>query len=113
VWNDLGALLRLCPGLQVLDFTLDAGMRKNIYGGISRISATTEDVDNPIENGAEAFCSAIEELSNIKHLVIRKNHNVYLTHAKPQYVLSRIATAIHNWQHLVRSLLIPAHPPIP
>ena len=91
IWHDVGPVLTFCPGVQVLDIMLDTW----------KASPGREDVRDPKDNGAEAFCSAMERLQNVKHLTVRKGGTVYLTQSKPGYVIQRLATAIRTWKHLV------------
>lgn len=92
IWADAGELLRLTNNnLNVLDITLDVTqLSQRVHGQI-------RDFD------AEDFCEGLKDIASLKHIVIRKPNNVYLTQPKPRYVLSGIAKAMESWDNLVRS----------
>jgi hypothetical protein len=89
IWADAGELLRLTHNnLNVLDITLDVTqLSQRVHGQI-------RDFD------AEDFCEGLKDLVSLKHIVIRKPNNVYLTQPKPRYVLSGIAKAMKSWDNL-------------
>ncbi|KIM43774.1 hypothetical protein M413DRAFT_388504 [Hebeloma cylindrosporum] len=89
VWADAGELLSLAQNnLNVLDITLD-------------VTQLSQRVHGPIRDfDAEEFCEGLKDLVSLKHIVIRKPNNVYLTQPKPRYVLSGIAKAMQGWDNL-------------
>ncbi|KAF9562054.1 hypothetical protein CPC08DRAFT_634546 [Agrocybe pediades] len=89
VWADGGELLRMAnDSIRLLDVSIDTTqLAPNVPGQV-------RDLD------AEEFCEGLKELSSLKHLIIRKPNNVYLTQPKPKYVLSAMAAAMHEWNEL-------------
>ncbi|KAF8154526.1 hypothetical protein B0H34DRAFT_526740 [Crassisporium funariophilum] len=89
-WAQGGELLRLCRhGLKTLDLTLDAPqLAPSVHGNV-------RDLD------AEEFCEGLKAISrSVTHIVLRKSNNVYLTQAKPRFVLMEVAKAIQYWDQL-------------
>ncbi|KAF4621587.1 hypothetical protein D9613_012611 [Agrocybe pediades] len=89
VWADGGELLRMAnDSIRLLDVSIDTTqLAPNVPGQV-------RDLD------AEEFCEGLKELSSLKHLIIRKPNNVYLTQPKPKYVLFAMAAAMHEWNEL-------------
>jgi len=82
VGHEFGQVRQICNGVKFLDVTLDA--------------ATSNDVGPD----ADEFCAALDQLRDVRHLVVRKPSNVYVSQAKTRYVITRLAEAVHNWQDL-------------
>ena len=90
IWADGGELLRMAgDSIRLLDVSIDiTQLAPNVPGQV-------RDLD------AEEFCEGLKELSSLKHLVLRKPNNVYLTQPKPRYFLSAVAKAMCGWNELV------------
>ncbi|EIW75605.1 hypothetical protein CONPUDRAFT_169396 [Coniophora puteana RWD-64-598 SS2] len=103
VWTEAGALLSLCPRVDTLDICLDAGVVLRTgpanTSAPQRAEQTSEDDE---DEDAKAFCDVIEGL-DLRSVIIRKASSAYLTHAKPKYVLSRLARAVLCWKNLERA----------
>ncbi|PFH48822.1 hypothetical protein AMATHDRAFT_5459 [Amanita thiersii Skay4041] len=83
-----GRLLSQCSSLSILDFSLDAG--------ISPPPPPAADVDQDTTE----FCDALQSMTYLRHLVVRKPNMVYLTLPRTKYILSQLADALQSWDHL-------------
>ncbi|TFK36303.1 hypothetical protein BDQ12DRAFT_256591 [Crucibulum laeve] len=86
VWAEAGELLRMCRrSLRMLDLTLD-----------------TEPVlmqPGEEDNDAKVFCASLKHIRPTQ-LALRKPANVYLTQAKPKYVIWELSSAMRGWYEL-------------
>lgn len=103
----LGDIAPLCPSVETFDMTVDNGTT----------SESTSTAPTPVSNGQAQpeqdipenastadeklarFCSSLQVMRNIKHLIIRKN--AYLTQPRPSHVFEELSKAIANWNTLV------------
>ncbi|PPQ97926.1 hypothetical protein CVT26_002988 [Gymnopilus dilepis] len=104
VWAEGGELLRMAGGsVRLLDVMLDTTQFGPGLGlGVSGSGhGQVRDLD------AEEFCEGLREVRGLTHLVVRKPGHVYLTQAKPRYVLAEVARAVEGWDELVRIFSFP------
>jgi hypothetical protein len=90
VWVALGDVIKLCPAMESLDLTLDA----------PRISY----IKSQLERDTMVLCY-LRGL-DIKHFVLRKQSNAYLTQHKPRFAALCLSLIIPTWQQLVSKYFV-------
>jgi len=81
LWTDLHDIIDLCPAVEYLDLTLDVSIHAKM------------------EEGLRLFFSNLRRL-DIKHFVLRKLPNAYLTMPKPCFAMTQLSSVIPKWRNL-------------
>lgn len=81
----------LCPNIDELHLTVDNGAKPPTQ-------------PDGVSDDLRAFCQGISNITDLKHLTLRKN--AYLTLPGPCLIFDHLTNALARWQSLVRSLLI-------
>lgn len=84
LWAGLRDIIGLCPAVEYLDLTLDTSIYANM------------------ENDMRLFFSDLRQL-DLKHFVLRKLPNAYLTKAKPRFAMTQLSMVVPKWRNLVSS----------
>jgi hypothetical protein len=90
VWGALGDVVKLCPAVETLDLTLDAPHGSDTEFRMEEIAEVLSDL----------------QLLDIRHFVLRKLPNVYLTQHKPRFIIFRLSKIVPRWQRLVSALTL-------
>ena len=90
VWSALGNVVKLCPKVVSLDLTLD---RPRVLDAQFR----TEEI--------AIVLSDLQSL-DIRHFVLRKLSNVYVTQSTPLFIISHLSRIVPKWKRLVSALAL-------
>jgi hypothetical protein len=88
VWGVLRDVIKLCSSVESLDLTLDAPRIVDTDCRMKEIGKALSDL----------------ELLDIRHFVLRKLPNAYITQHKPRFVISHLSLIVPRWQRLVSAL---------
>ena len=88
VWGVLRDVIKLCSSVESLDLTLDAPRIVDTDCRMQEIGKALSDL----------------ELLDIRHFVLRKLPNAYITQQKPRFVISHLSLLVPKWQRLVSAL---------
>lgn len=106
-FDALGDIAPLCPSVETFDMTVDNGTTSFspiLPNGETRPAHEAAEGTNTTDEKLSRFCSSLQEMRSIKHLIIRKN--AYLTQPRPSHVFEELSKAISKWEKLVSRRLV-------
>lgn len=94
-FEGMGEVFKLCADVENLDIALDNGsgpcLDQTLSGQVGGES---------VHATVFKFCEGLGHVKSVKHLVIHKHNQVYMTQSDPLYILGSLGTAIGRWSKL-------------